>query len=32
MVAQWKRIRLGTMRFVGSIFGLAQWVKNPELL
>ena len=31
VVAQWKRIRLGTMRFVGSIPGLAQWVKDPAL-
>ena len=30
-MAQWKQIRLGTMRFVGSILGLAQWVKDPEL-
>ena len=29
VVAQWKQIRLGTMRFTGSIPGLAQWVKDP---
>ena len=30
-MAQRKRIQLGTMRFSGSIPGLAQWVKDRAL-
>ena len=29
VMAQWKRIQLGTMRLGDSIPGLAQWVKDP---
>ena len=32
VVAQWKRIPLGTMRLRGLIPGLAQWVKDLALL
>ena len=31
-MAQWKRIRLGTMEVASSIPGLAQWVKDLVLL
>ena len=31
VMAQWKQIRPGTMGFVGSIPGLAQWVKDLAL-
>ena len=30
-MAQWKRIQLSNHEVVGSIPGLAQWIKDPEL-
>ena len=32
VAAQWKRVRLGTMRLPGLIPGLSQWVKDLALL